>query len=194
MRREAHIICLASALTLLGPGLGRAVLRDPIEVTLADGPNGLHFLQGSFMVDTSTRVAWQTLTDYEGLPAFVSSMRSSRRMVERTDGLFVEQVMAGRVGFFRKKISTVLKIEQEEPVLIKFTDVLNHSFRVYTGSWEIAQWDNGLAVTYKLQVRPAFFAPDFIANNPFRRTVQALLEEVREEMIRRAVISEKQAG
>lgn len=191
MKKEVNILCLALVLIFSGLKLGRALIKDPIEVTMTSGLDGGHFLQGSFMVDASTAVAWETLTDFDHIHTFVSSMRSSRRMPERTNGLFVEQVMSGKVGLFRKKISTILKIEQKEPVRIEFTDILKHSFRSYTGSWEIAQWDNGLAVTYKLQATPAFFAPDFITNGAFKRSVRSLLEEVREEMLRRAVNSER---
>lgn len=134
------------------------------------------------MIKASTNAVWETLTDYNGIGSFVSSIKSSRTVKSEPGKALIEQVMSGKFGFFHKKISVLLEISEVEPFEIQFNDISHKNFRSYYGSWKIIAWDNGMAVIYKLYATPDFFAPDFIANNVFKKNVRGLLEEVRKEI------------
>src|SRR5690348_2744328 len=85
---------------------------NSIDVSISNGPNGSHFIDGHFMVQAPINIAWDTLTDYDGLSSFVSTIQVSQRLSEKDGNAMVKQVMTGKVGFFRKKISLLLDINE----------------------------------------------------------------------------------
>lgn len=176
---------LSVAICLVASPVARAWVDEPIEITMVKEPDGSHSILAWFMIETSTSTAWSTLSDYEGLGRFVPTIRKSKRVKEESGRIFIEQSMTGQAGFFKKNISLLLEITETKPTRIEFKDVSQKSFRLYSGSWQISNYDNGLAVTYKLNALPKFFAPDFIASGVFKRDIKDLLERVKTEMARR---------
>jgi carbon monoxide dehydrogenase subunit G len=145
---------------------------------------GAYRIEGSFGVETEPTVAWAVLTDYDGVPSFVSSMRSSS--AQREEGrLLVTQEAIGRIGPFTRTMHVVLDVTEQEPEVIAFRDVCGGSFRSYAGTWKIEPDGDGLRITYTLDLRPRtsppLFAKSIIASN-----ARGLLEQVRTEIRRRA--------
>jgi hypothetical protein len=175
-----------ASLIVLGTQFSMAYADDPIGLSIVKEKDGSHSVQAWFMVDSSTAAAWETLSDYDALTHFVPNVRSSTKSRGVDEQVYVDQVMVGRAGPLRKNISLRLQIREEPSHRICFRDVLGHSFRHYSGTWEIAGWDNGVAVTYKLNALPNFYAPDFVIDGIFKRDVLDLLERVRTEIIRRS--------
>jgi carbon monoxide dehydrogenase subunit G len=148
---------------------------------------GAYRIEGSFGVETEPTVAWAVLTDYDRVPSFVSSMRSST--AQREDGrLLVTQEAVGRIGPFTRTMHVVLDVTEQELEVIAFRDVGGGSFRSYAGSWRIEPDGVGLRITYTLDLRPRtsppLFAKSIIASN-----ARGLLEQVRTEIRRRSRIA-----
>lgn len=179
------IRCLAIVSALFGWFANPVRAEMPIGLSIVKETDGSHSVQAWFMVESSTATVWNTLSDYNSLATFVPSIRHSERLPDEGQNVYVAQTMNGQVGPFHKEISLRLQIKESEPTRIDFRDTLHHSFKYYAGSWEIASWDNGLAVTYKLRAQPNFFAPDFIIDGVFRRDVLDLIERIRGEIERR---------
>ncbi len=160
------------------------ISRD-IQVSIVNGEKGSHTLEGQFSIAASSIAAWEILTDYDHLSAFVSSIKSSRIVSREKDHGMIEQVMTGKAGIFRKRITLLLEVNESPLQKISFRDVSNKSFKSYSGSWLIDSTGDGIQVLYKLEATPRFFSPDFIAVGAFKKNVKLLLEEVRSEIIRR---------
>jgi hypothetical protein len=171
---------------VLGTQFSVVHAEDPVGLSIVREKDGSHSVQAWFMVESSTAAAWETLSDYDALSHFVPSVRSSAQNRGVDGQMYIDQVMVGRAGPIRKNISLRLRIQEEPSHRIYFHDVLGHSFRHYSGTWEIAEWDNGVAVTYKVNALPNFYAPDFVINGIFKRDVLDLLQRVRTEIIRRS--------
>ncbi|MBV9080031.1 MAG: hypothetical protein JO102_02810, partial [Elusimicrobia bacterium] len=92
----------------------------------------------------------------------------------------------GRIGSFAKRIYVALAIDESPKRSIAFQDFSRRSFDRYAGSWTIEPGKDGLTVVYELEAEPRFFVPSFIAGPAFRDSVQVLLAQVREEILRRA--------
>ena len=89
---------LSPVLFALASGFAGAASAQT-EVRLKRLPSAAYELAGSFAVDASTEAVWAVLTDYQDIPSFVSSMRSSRVLERRPDGsLLVEAVWRGEVS------------------------------------------------------------------------------------------------
>jgi hypothetical protein len=63
--------------------------------------------------------------------------------------------------------------------------VAGESFSAYDGSWAIAPHEGGTVVRYELRATPKGALPGAIARRVTRSNVARLLDEVRQEMVRR---------
>ena len=191
-------LCVLAAI-LGGPGTPRAsaaaagahvapALAAP-SVQVSARAEGGHVLTASFTVAATPEVAWQVLTDYEGLPRFVRSLSQSIVVGRDQDTVHVAQEGTGRFGFVSRRVHVVLAIQQPSPDRLEFRDTCTRSFHAYRGSWSVQPSGSGAVVTYRLEARPRFFAPGLVAGRAARGNVAALLEDVRSEMERRARIA-----
>ena len=150
------------------------------------GRDGAYRIEGSFRTSTPAPVAWAVLTDYDNLPSFVSSMKSSAASRDGAGRLLVRQQAVGRVGPFTRSMSVVLDVTEESPARIAFRDVSGESFASYSGAWTVAPEGDGVRVTYVLEARP-HASPPLFARSILGANARGLLDQVRDEMQRRTV-------
>ena len=178
-RRIAGIL----AATLLAAASG--VSAGETAVSLTRLPETTYEVNGQFAVAASTEVVWEVLTDYENIPTFVRSMRSSRVRAARGDGsLVVEQQAIGGLFFLSKTMRVLLEVHRGADGL-RFTDSGRADFRIYTGDWDVRPTMAGAVVAYRLRAQPKFYVPAFILSRAMRRGAVELLDQVRAEIIRR---------
>jgi|GEM_PF-2288139 len=154
-----------------------------VRVSISKGPRNSHIVEGQFSITASSSAAWEILTDYDHLSAFVSSIKSSRRVRPENGNWIVEQVMIGRAGIFKKRIYLLPEVKESLGEKILFRDISRESFKSYSGLWELTSRDGDILVVYKLEATPAFFSPDFLTVRAFKGNVKLLLEEVRDEIV-----------
>jgi len=182
----ALAVSMASPAAAAEPeGAATAMLAAPsVSVTSAQSA---YRIEGSFGVDTEASVAWAVLTDYDRVPSFVSSMRSST--AQRESGrLLVTQEAVGRAGPFSRTMHVVLEVTERAPERIAFHDVGGGSFYSYAGSWTISPEGTGVRVTYVLDARPRS-SPPLFAKSIMSSNARSLLEQVRLEMLRRGHVA-----
>ncbi|MFI5345535.1 MAG: SRPBCC family protein [Elusimicrobiota bacterium] len=176
----------AALIAALGGAASGAAAAET-EVRLTQHPDKSYEVSGLFTVDASTAIVWDVITDYDHIPSFVSSMRSSRVRETRDDGaLIVEQKAVGAMFFLSKTMRILLNVRQT-PERLRFTDIGHEDFAVYDGDWEVRKITVGSSVNYHLLVAPNFLAPSFIMNRAMKAGARNLLDQVRAEMIRRAL-------
>lgn len=174
----------AAAALLLA--LGAPCAAGETRVTLSRLPGKAYELRGEFSVPASSQQVWSVLTDYEGIPAFVSSMRSSRVRESRPDGsVLVEQKASGGMFFITRTVSILLEVRREDESL-KFEDVGRESFWRYEGAWSARPCPGGTMVSYRLLAQPDFMAPSLVMSRAMRHGARELLGEVRTEIVRRS--------
>jgi hypothetical protein len=167
-----------------GQGPILAASLSQVVVSFADLGDSTTRLEGRFMTAAPRATAWSVLTDYDHIPAFVASMRSSR-VKARGDGyLLVEQESVARMLWFRRKLDVVLKVREDPPRSIAFEDVSKASFERYEGSWTLQDTPAGREVIYRLTVKGGLIG--LVARNRSQGMVRELLEQVRAEIVRRA--------
>lgn len=162
-----------------------AARADAIDVRLRRNPDKTYEVSGLFDVRASTGAVWRVLADYEGIPSFVYSMRGSRVREARADGtVLVAQEAVGGMFFVSKTVHVLLEVRRG-PDRMDFVDVGREDFRSYSGSWEAQSTPDGTLVTYHLLADPRFPAPGFVMKGVMRRGALNLLEQVRDEILRR---------
>ena len=156
-----------------------------VAVSLSDRRGSCGVL-GSFAAPVSRSVAWQVLTDYDSLGRFVRSIEESH--VERhPDGrLLVRQSAIGSAFLMSRRIKVLLAIELDPGRRIGFHDILGKDFRSYAGEWRVHADSSVTRVEYRLDAEPRGIVARALCRGALRKTVQELLTEVRDEMIRRA--------
>jgi uncharacterized protein YndB with AHSA1/START domain len=173
---------IAAVLLLIAPGFASA---QP-EVKLKRLPGAAYELHGEFEVAASSRAVWDVLTDYEGIPSYVSSMRSSRVLETRADGsLLIEQKAVGGMFFLTRTVTILLEVRRGEARL-QFEDVGRESFWRYEGGWNTEAAPDGVKVAYHLIAQPDFPAPSMVMSRVMKKGAQRLLSEVRTEIVRRS--------
>ena len=173
---------LAAALLVLV--LGGSASATRVEITRAADKS--FDVRGSFTVPASTAAVWGVLTDYDRIGGFVSSMKRSKVVASRVDGVtVVEQEAVGGALIFSRTVKVLLEIRRE-PERLVFVDVGREDFWDYRGSWDVRPAPGGATeVIYRLNAMPDFFVPAFMMKSGMRKGAGQLLDQVRDEIVRR---------
>jgi hypothetical protein len=172
------------AVFVLAAGALPAAAATPVDLTVTD-KDGHYQVRGAFRVVASIDTAWAVLTDYDGIPRFVKSVRASS--VERgTYGpRHVNQEAVQKVLLFRKTVHVALEIEEDRPFRVGFRDVLKRDFRKFEGSWTIEPAGDSLTVRYTLDAEPLTQPPGLVGRMVMSGSAHDQLEQVRAEILRR---------
>lgn len=162
-----------------------------VSATVTPNPDGLR-VEASFHVLAPRRVVWSVLTDYEGIPRFVSSMRRSQIVARDTAHVVIQQEAVGRLMFFRRRLHTTLWVEEVPMSILRFEDVLHEDFDGYRGEWRLEESGGGTDVAYVVTARPTTPIPQFVVRPMFQRAVQQLLTEIEKEIEHREALAERQ--
>lgn len=185
LRRRAATAVLAAAALAGAPRKAHAA-PPPVTLELAES-SGAYTVQGRIAVAAPPALVWEVLTDYGGMGAFVSSIRTSRVLSRQPGRALIEQVGSGRFLFFTKAVKLTLSVVEQKPLRIAFKDEEGTQFRRYEGSWDITETPEGSLLVYTLEAEPdPALGPRFAARRVLAKNAQKLLGEVRAEIARRA--------
>jgi hypothetical protein len=182
--RPLHRLALLVAFSILcAPALGA---NTPVNVDVESGADDAYVVEADFDVDVPAPIAWEVLTDYEGIGRFVSSIRHSA-IKKREDGrVLLEQHGVGRAWIVSLPMHVVLDVREQGQRALTFRDVCGKSFTTYEGTWELTTFGSGTRVSYRLKANPNGRQPAILARSAIRGSVRKLLDEVRQEILARA--------
>ncbi len=182
-----NLIAIMLAAAAAAAPASTPVPSGEVELRLREYSGRMYEVDARFDVAASSEVVWGVLTDYENLPRFVTSMRKSRVLETREDGVIVvEQDAVGGFLFLDRSVSVCLDVTRQLARL-SFIDTCRKDFWFYEGGWETTDTlDGGTRVSYRLQAQPDFIAPGFVVRRVMNKGARELLVQVREEIRRRA--------
>lgn len=176
-------LSLSLPLLLLLGVLADAACSPSVNVELTND-DGVQSVKAFFDVEVSTSTAWGVLTDYDGIARWTTSMSSSRVVERYEDHILVEQEAVAKALFFKKRVRVLLHVVEEPSSKIFFKDVAGDDFVFYYGLWRLESDDGAcVSVEYCLRYVPKFSAPFGAAFA--KRNVKRMLQEVKDEMLRR---------
>ena len=155
-------------------------------VNLEKGENGIQIIDADFIEEVSPETAWAVLTDYAGIPTFVTSMKSSRVLARSGADVVVEQMAVGHFLWVNKTLDILLKIKETPFSSISFEDIRLKDFDFYRGEWTLFQETDGVRIRYALSLKAHAAPPAFIRNQAIKKNVLELLEQIQTEMQRRS--------
>jgi ribosome-associated toxin RatA of RatAB toxin-antitoxin module len=175
--RPFALACLFVAAALQG--------APPVSLSELD-EHDQYYVQASFLSPSAPPAVFAVLSDYDHLAGVLSGLRSSRITARDEQGLLVEQVLQGQFLFFRRALRLVLRIQEQAPWRIEFSQGEAKPFRHYQGSWVLEPLPDGTRVDYTLTVSRGDMAPVFIERKLFRDNARLLMEELQREVAVRA--------
>jgi hypothetical protein len=171
------IVSAVLAFTAAGPML-------PPDVSVRE-ENGTYFVRAMFDVPETPAIARAVLTDYEGIPRFMSDVKTSV-IVERFDGrVLVRQEATSKFTLFSKTIYLLLDISERDST-IRFNDRSGKSFTRYQGTWHFVASGGHTTVTYELAAKPAFSVPGFVIRKLMKSNALEMIADLKREMTARA--------
>lgn len=189
MRRFFRIAWLAGGMAFSGL-TARADDASPGSPFIRETEvSSVYALEGGFEVKAGIHVVWQVLTDYDNLPHFVPSVRSSIARTLADGGLLVEQDFEGKALIFSRDMRVRLAVNEQPERSIVFRDTALGDFEVYEGSWQLQTTGAATKVTYRLRAQLHDAAPDFIARGAFKASAVQMLGLLRDEIVRRDLSS-----
>lgn len=183
LKRTVMKIAYYSSIFLI---LCSAKIHAEVFLQVTESPNGYYKVIGHFLTKSSKQSIWKVLTDYDHIGNFVPDIRKSRLIAKSIDSLTIEQESVQNFIFFKKLFYVSLKVRETPYAKIEFTDTAKQAFHYYEGSWAIKETSDYSEIQYVLDVRPVFQAPDFIQKRLMRKTIKMLLENLKDEIDRRA--------
>ena len=129
-------------------------------------------------------LVWAVLTDYERYPRFISSMRESRIVSHRSEGLVVEQKGSFSFLFFSQDIETRILVSESPPSLIE-SRVLDGDFKIMTGRYELLPLGNTVRLSFSGRLIPKFSLPPVFGMSIARSILFRNFKEMVTEVLRR---------
>jgi carbon monoxide dehydrogenase subunit G len=183
LRRRLHLVLFVVLSILSASAVGA---HTPITVDVERAVDKAYTVDATFDVNVPASIAWEVLTDYEGIGRFVSSIRQSTIKRREAGRVLLEQHGVGRAWIVSLPMHVVLEVHEHDGRVLAFHDVCGKSFTVYEGTWELSAIEGGTRVRYRLKADPNGRQPAMLARSAIRGSVKTLLDEVRKEIVARA--------
>lgn len=137
-----------------------------VIVALSSLDDGVTGVTGHIYVAATPKEVWQAITDYDNHKNFVPNVLDSGVIADNgTEKIMFEKGKSG-VFLFQKKVYTKMKVWGDRLKHLYFEQI-DGDFKVYRGEWILDEnrQGKGTFLTYRAQVKPDFFAPQFAVRN-----------------------------
>lgn len=162
-----------------------ALANDGVTVNVAEEGNGVFIVKGSFTVPAgASSVAWEVLTDYDKLGAYVPSVKSSVIKQLGPDAMLVSQESTARFMGISKTMRVLLQTQEAPQSKIHFTDVGLKDFEHFIGNWTVEHLAQGTRVDYVASAKPRIYLPIW-GGSIMHEMVKGQLTNLRKEIMRR---------
>jgi len=125
---------------------------------------------------------WLVLTDYDHLREFIPDMVESRMLEDHGSTKLIEQTGKGKWFLFGKQARVVLEVEENKYSRLDF-HVVDGDFNLFDGSWRLYPKGRGTLLTYRLSLKPKFFAPAFMVRKALSSDVPDRLAAIRDLVV-----------
>jgi len=128
--------------------------------------------------------AWSVLTDYEGYPRYISSMRESKVISHVASDRVVDQKGQFNFLFFSQGISVRKVVSEISPNVIS-SRVIDGDFRMLNERYELRQLGEVVHLSYSGRLIPKFELPPVLGLSVVRHVMLKNFREMLNEILRR---------
>lgn len=142
-------------------------------------------IDAQLLLPVAPALVWEVLTDYDRLAEFVPDLIESRLVSAPGEPRLLAQRGRTRVGVFSAEVAVTLRVDEYPIERVEFAAVKGN-VREMRGSWRIVPLGDGAKVVYTVTLVPAFWMPASVGPALVRRHVDAQLQGLEAEIMRRA--------
>ncbi len=142
------------------------LLTGEVIVALSSLQEGVTGVEGHIYIAAPPKKVWEVITDYNNHKNFVPNIIDSGIISDNG----IEKVMfekgKSRMFIFSKEVYIKMKVWGEHLTRLCFQQITG-DFKVYQGEWTLVDYPQGAGtfLTYKAEVKPDFYAPQFAVKN-----------------------------
>jgi carbon monoxide dehydrogenase subunit G len=171
---------LAAALAVAAP--------LPAAATVATGDaqmQGAHVVSwGSVEVSAGLELAFEVLTDYDDMAAFLPGMLASKMVSRDGNTVVVEQSADQGIFLFRQRVDVRLAIVESPPHRLS-VQALAGSFKEMDASYLLTRQGDQTVIEYRGRFLPDFHLPPMIGTYAVQRSLERHLGALAAEIERR---------
>ncbi len=182
--RPIPILLLFAALAC-GAGQAAEEAADAVSVAVSRSGDSLT-LTAEFRVPVNLRLAWDVLTDFEHMPAFLPGLRESHVLSLAGNQLTVKQKGESSLGVLSVEYESVRIIELKPYQSIHSRTVKSSLGNVEGVTRLIAEGRNLTLVQYSANALAESSLANLIPSSYLKDGLKAQFQALREEMLRRA--------
>lgn len=157
-----------------------------VTVNVVEEGRGVYTLRGSFTVPNDAPSVWKVLTGYGQMGDFMPAVRTSVVKKEGSDSILVCQETTSWFLAIPKKTRVLLQIQEDPCNRIDFTDVAQHDFDHFKGSWQVERTASGTRVNYEANAKPKIYLPIW-GRSIGLDMVKSMMSDLRKEIMRRPI-------
>jgi hypothetical protein len=130
-------------------------------------------------------VAWEVLTDFDHMSAWVPNLRESKVVAREAETLTVEQQGVAAFGIARLPYTSVRQLQLDPQRTLRSIQIKG-SMRRLESLMRLAPDGNGTQLTYHLEMVPSGLAAAVLSKDLLRHELTEQFSAIIEEMVRRA--------
>ena len=158
------------------------LLNGEIIVALTNLEEGVTGVQGQIYIAAPPKKVWEVLTDYNNHKFFVPNIIDSGILSDNGSEKVMFEKGKTRMFIFQKEVYIKMKVWGDNLTRLSFQQITG-DFKVYQGEWLLVDYPQraGTFLTYKAEVKPDFYAPQFAVRNVQSRDCPIMLSAMKKK-------------
>jgi len=158
------------------------LLNGEVIVALSNLEDGVTGVQGQIYIAASPKKVWEVLTDYNNHKFFVPNIIDSGILSDNGNEKVMFEKGKTKMFIFQKEVYIKMKVWGENLTRLCFQQITG-DFKVYKGEWLLVDYPQGAGtfLTYKAEVKPDFYAPQFAVRNVQHRDCPIMLSAMKKK-------------
>ena len=142
------------------------LLTGEVIVAISSLQEGVTGVEGQIYIAAPPKKVWEVITDYNNHKNFVPNIIDSGIISDNGIEIVMFERGKSRMFIFSKKVYIKMKVWGDNLTRLCFQQITG-DFKIYQGEWTLVDYPQGAGtfLTYKAEVKPDFYAPQFAVKN-----------------------------
>lgn len=158
------------------------LMQGEVLIDLEWLPDGVIGANGNVFIEAEPAIVWQMLTDYDHLSETMPKVVASKLVEQNHHVKIIDQTGKSGIFIFEKTVHFTLKVTEVYPEHLWFSQI-GGDFQIYEGEWRLEAADGkngpGTLLTYQAEIKPDFFAPQFLVSFVQSQDLPTILKAIR---------------
>ncbi len=181
----SHSVMAVPITTITPDSLSREkakLLTGEVIVVLSNLEEGVTGVEGQIYIAAPPKKVWEVLTDYNNHKYYIPNVIDSGIISDNGIETVMFEKGKTRMFIFQKEIYIKMKVWGENLTRLCFQQITG-DFKVYQGEWLLVDYPQGAGtfLTYKAEVKPDFYAPQFAVKKVQTRDCPLMLSAMKKQ-------------